>query len=205
MVNIGVLISGGGTNLQAIIDNIKGGNIDGDIKIVISNSKEAYGLIRAKKAGIDTLYIDRKKFTTEEEFNRRIMEEFSKRNVELVVLAGYLRVLSKEFIESYKTRIINIHPSLIPSFCGKGCYGERVHEMALDYGVKITGVTVHFVDEGTDTGPIILQKAVVVKDDDTVESLKSRVLQVEHQLLPEAIRLYCQGSLSFQGRKVIIN
>ena len=205
MVNIGVLISGGGTNLQAIIDNIKDGNIDGDIKLVISNRKEAYGLIRAKKAGIETLYIDRKKFITEDEYNRRIIEEFSKRNVELVVLAGYLRVLSKEFIESYKNRIINIHPSLIPSFCGKGCYGERVHEMALDYGVKITGVTVHFVDEGTDTGPIILQKAVVVKDDDTVESLKSRVLQVEHQLLPEAIRLYCQGSLSFQGRKVIIN
>jgi phosphoribosylglycinamide formyltransferase-1 len=205
MVNIGVLISGGGTNLQAIIDNIKDGNIDGDIKLVISNRKEAYGLIRAKKAGIETLYIDRKKFITEDEYNRRIIEEFSKRNVELVVLAGYLRVLSKEFIESYKNRIINIHPSLIPSFCGKGCYGERVHEMALDYGVKITGVTIHFVDEGTDTGPIILQKAVVVKDDDTVESLKSRVLQVEHQLLPEAIRLYCQGSLSFQGRKVIIN
>ena len=205
MVNIGVVISGGGTNLQAIIDDIKDGNIDGDIKLVISNRKEAYGLIRAKKAGIETLYIDRKKFTTEDEYNRRIIEEFSKRKVELVVLAGYLRVLSKEFIESYKNRIINIHPSLIPSFCGKGCYGERVHEMALDYGVKITGVTVHFVDEGTDTGPIILQKAVVVKDDDTVESLKSRVLQVEHQLLPEAIRLYCQGSLSFQGRKVIIN
>ena len=111
MVNIGVLISGGGTNLQAIIDNIQDGNIDGDIKLVISNRKEAYGLIRAKKAGIETLYIDRKKFTTEDEYNRRIIEEFSKRNVELVVLAGYLRVLSKEFIESYKNRIINIHPS----------------------------------------------------------------------------------------------
>ncbi len=134
------------------------------------------------------------------------MEEFINRDVELVVLAGYLRVLSKEFVREYENRIINIHPSLIPSFCGKGCYGERVHEMVLERGgVKVTGVTVHFVDEGTDTGPIILQKAVVVKDDDTVESLKKRVLQVEHQLLPKAIELYCQKRISIQGRKVIIN
>lgn len=205
MVNIGVLISGRGTNLQGIIDNIHNGKIDGNIKLVISNRKDAYGLIRAKKAGIETLYLDRGKFSTEEEYNRRIMEEFINRDVELVVLAGYLRVLSKEFVREYENRIINIHPSLIPSFCGKGCYGERVHEMVLERGVKVTGVTVHFVDEGTDTGPIILQKAVVVKDDDTVESLKKRVLQVEHQLLPKAIELYCQKRISIQGRKVIIN
>lgn len=205
MVNIGVLISGRGTNLQGIIDNIHNGKIDGNIKLVISNRKDAYGLIRAKKAGIETLYLDRRKFSTEEEYNRRIMDEFIKRDIELVVLAGYLRVLSKEFVRRYENRIINIHPSLIPSFCGKGCYGERVHEMALEHGVKVTGVTVHFVDEGTDTGPIILQKAVVVKDDDTVESLKKRVLQVEHQLLPKAIELYCQKRISIRGRKVIIN
>ncbi|NLV76074.1 MAG: phosphoribosylglycinamide formyltransferase [Tissierellia bacterium] len=205
MVNIGVLISGRGTNLQGIIDNIHNGKIDGNIKLVISNRKDAYGLIRAKKAGIETLHLDRGKFSTEEEYNRRIMEEFINRDVELVVLAGYLRVLSKEFVREYENRIINIHPSLIPSFCGKGCYGERVHEMVLERGVKVTGVTVHFVDEGTDTGPIILQKAVVVKDDDTVESLKKRVLQVEHQLLPKAIELYCQKRISIQGRKVIIN
>jgi len=205
MVNIGVLISGRGTNLQGIIDNIHNGKIDGNIKLVISNRKDAYGLIRAKKAGIETLYLDRGKFSTEEEYNRRIMEEFINRDVELVVLAGYLRVLSKEFVREYENRIINIHPSLIPSFCGKGCYGERVHEMVLERGVKVTGVTVHFVDEGTDTGPIILQKAVVVKDDDTVESLKKRMLQVEHQLLPKAIELYCQKRISIQGRKVIIN
>lgn len=205
MVNIGVLISGRGTNLQGIIDNIHNGKIDGNIKLVISNRKDAYGLIRAKKAGIETLHLDRGKFSTEEEYNRRIMEEFINRDVELVVLAGYLRVLSKEFVREYENRIINIHPSLIPSFCGKGCYGERVHEMVLERGVKVTGVTVHFVDEGMDTGPIILQKAVVVKDDDTVESLKKRVLQVEHQLLPKAIELYCQKRISIQGRKVIIN
>lgn len=204
MVNIGILISGSGTNLQAIIDNINEGNIDGEIKLVISNKKDAYGLVRAKEAGIETLYLDRKEFSSDEEYNKKIMEEFTKRDVELVVLAGYLRILSKEFVQKYKNRIINIHPSLIPSFCGEGCYGELVHKMVLDYGAKITGATVHFVDEGTDTGPIILQKAVKVEDDDTVESLKEKVLKIEHELLPEAIRLYCQGRLSVQGRKVKI-
>lgn len=202
MVNIGILISGSGTNLQAIIDNINEGNIDGEIKLVISNKKDAYGLVRAKEAGIETLYLDRKEFSSDEEYNKKIMEEFTKRDVELVVLAGYLKILSKEFVQKYKNRIINIHPSLIPSFCGEGCYGELVHKMVLDYGAKITGATVHFVDEGTDTGPIILQKAVKVEDDDTVESLKEKVLKIEHELLPEAIRLYCQGRLSVQGRKV---
>lgn len=204
MVNIGILISGSGTNLQAIIDNINEGNIDGEIKLVISNKKDAYGLVRAEEAGIETLYLDRKEFSTDEEYNKKIMEEFTKRDVELVVLAGYLRILSKEFVQKYKNRIINIHPSLIPSFCGEGCYGERVHKMVLDYGVKVTGATVHFVDEGTDTGPIILQKAVKVEDDDTVESLKEKVLKIEHELLPEAIKLYCQGRLSVEGRKVKI-
>lgn len=204
MINIGVLISGSGTNLQAIIDNIKNGKIDGKLQIVISNRKDAYGLIRAKKAGIETIYINRKEFNSREEYNKKIIEELSKRKVELVVLAGYLNILSEEFIYRYRGRIINIHPSLIPSFCGKGCYGERVHEMALERGVKLTGVTVHFVDEGTDTGPIILQKAVEIKDNDTVESLKERVLKVEHELLPEAIRLFCEGRLAIEGKKVRI-
>ncbi len=203
-VNIGILISGGGTNLQSIIDNIKNGNIKGEIKIVISNRKDAYGLIRAERSGIKALYIDRKEFNTEKEYNEKIMEEFEKRNIELVVLAGYLKVLSRGFVEKYKGRIINIHPSLIPSFCGKGCYGEKVHQMVLDYGVKVTGATVHFVDEGTDTGPIILQGVVEVKDKDTVNTLKERVLAVEHELLPEAIRLFCENRLTIEGRKVII-
>lgn len=204
-VNIGVLISGGGTNLQAIIDSIEAGNIKGEIKIVISNRKDAYGLVRAEKAGIETLYINRQKFNTEEEYNDRILEELRKRNIDLVVLAGYLKVLSKGFIKKYRGRIINIHPSLIPSFCGKGCYGEKVHEMVLEHGVKVTGVTTHFVDEGTDTGPIILQKVIGVKDDDTVETLKAKVLTVEHEILPETIRLFCEGKLFIKGRKVIIN
>ncbi len=203
-VKIGVLISGGGTNLQSLIDNIDEGKVNGEIKLVISNRKEAYGIIRAEKAGIETLYINRKEFQREEEYNKRIIEEFIKRDIDLVVLAGYLKVLSKEFIEKYRGRIINIHPSLIPSFCGKGCYGEKVHEMVLEYGVKLTGATVHFVDEGTDTGPIIIQRAVEVKDDDTVDTLKTRVLEVEHQLLPEAVRLFCEDRLSIEGRKVII-
>ncbi|HHV38865.1 MAG TPA: phosphoribosylglycinamide formyltransferase [Tepidimicrobium sp.] len=204
-VNIGVLISGGGTNLQSIINNVGAGNIDGKIRVVISNRKDAYGLIRARNAGIETLYIDEDGYDTAKEFNKRILQELSKRDVELVVLAGYMKVLPKEFVEEYAGRIINVHPSLIPSFCGRGCYGDRVHKMALDYGVKITGVTVHFVDEGTDTGPIILQRAVEVMDDDTVDTLKDRVLKVEHELLPEAIRLYCQGRLTIKGRKVIID
>lgn len=204
MTKIGVLISGGGTNLQGIIDNIKKGKIKGEIQIVISNRKDAYGLERAKKAGIETLYINRKEFHTVEEFNRKIIDELSKRGIELVVLAGYLSILSEEFINKYRGRIINIHPSLIPSFCGKGCYGERVHEMVLERGVKLTGVTIHFVDEGTDTGPIILQKAVEIEDDDTVETLKERVLKVEHELLPKAIKLFCEDRLFIEGKKVRI-
>ena len=204
LVNIGVLISGGGTNLQSLIDNIKEGHINGNIKVVISNKKDAYGLVRAEHEGIESLYINRKEYSSNEEYNRKILEEFKKREVELVVLAGYLKVLSKEFVEEYKGRIINIHPSLIPSFCGKGYYGEKVHQSVLEYGVKITGATVHFVDEGTDTGQIIMQEAVEVKDDDTVETLKNRVLEVEHRILPKAVKLYCDRRIKIDGRKVVI-
>lgn len=195
MVNIGVLISGGGTNLQSLIDNIEEGNINGEIKIVISNRKEAFGLIRAKNAGIEALYINPLDFPTEKEYNKKIIEELEKRNIELVVLAGYLKILSKEFTQKYEKRIINIHPSLLPDFGGKGYYGDRVHKAVLDSGVKTTGATVHFVDEGTDTGEIILQETVEVREDDTVESLKARVLEVEHKLLPEAVRLLCLRKL----------
>lgn len=203
-IKIGILISGGGTNLQSLIDNIKNEYINGEIKLVVSNKKEAYGLERAKKEGIETLYIDRKSFNSEDEYNEKIIEEFKDRNIELVVLAGYLRVLSKEFVKAYKGRIINIHPSLIPSFCGRGYYGEKVHREVLKYGVKVTGATAHFVDEGTDTGPIILQKVVEVKDNDTVEQLKERVLKVEHEILPEAVKLFCDGRIKLKDRKVTI-
>lgn len=203
-VNIGVLISGGGTNLQSIIDNIKDENINGEIKLIISNRKEAYGLTRGKNVGIDSIYVDRKLFSNDEEYNLELIKEFKERNVELIVLAGYLKVLSKAFIQEFRGRIINIHPSLIPSFCGKGYYGERVHQGVLDYGVKITGATVHFVDEGTDTGPIILQDIVYVDSEDTVDTLKEKVLKVEHKLLVQAVKLYCEGGLTIEGRKVII-
>ncbi len=203
-VKIGVLISGGGTNLQCIIDKVKSGYINGEISLVISNKSDAYGLVRAEREGIEAIWIDKKKYSTEEEYNDAIIEELKNRDIELVILAGYLKVLSKKFVTEYKGRIINIHPSLIPSFCGKGYYGEKVHEEILKYGVKVSGATVHFVDEGTDTGPIILQKAVEVKDDDTVESLKARVLKVEHEILPEAVKYFCDGKISLDGRKVII-
>ncbi len=143
--------------------------------------------MRAEKAGIEALYINPLEFTTEEEYNSKVLEELEKRNVKLVVLAGYLKILSKEFIEKYRDRIINIHPSLLPDFGGKGYYGEKVHKAVLESGIKTTGATVHFVDEGTDTGEIILQETVEIREDDTVESLKARVLEVEHRLLVEAV------------------
>ncbi|NLN42102.1 MAG: phosphoribosylglycinamide formyltransferase [Clostridiales bacterium] len=203
MVNIGVLISGNGTNLQAIIDGIDKGIINGRIKVVISNRKDAYGLTRASKANIESIYLDPKECDAIT-YDRKILHELKKRDVDLVVLAGYLRILSKKFIEEYKNRIINIHPSLIPSFCGKGYYGDRVHSAVLEYGVKYTGATVHFVDEGTDTGPIILQEVVKIDDHDTVDTLKEKVLEVEHKLLVQAIELFCQNKLSIKGRLVRI-
>lgn len=203
-VNIGVLISGGGTNLQAIIDNINSGNINGNIKLIISNKEDAYGLERGKLAGIESIYINPKDFSTMNEFNLKLIEEFKKRDIQLIVLAGYLKVLSNDFIKSFDS-IINIHPSLIPSFCGKGFYGARVHEEVLKYGVKFTGATVHFVDEGTDTGPIILQEIVPVDNEDIIETLQKKVLGVEHRLLVKAVKLYCDDKITIVGRRVLIN
>ena len=204
-INIGVLISGGGTNLQALIDNINSGSINGTIKLIISNNKNAYGLERGKIAGIESICIAPKDFGNEELYNKKLIEEFQKRNIELIVLAGYLKILSKDFISTYSNGIINIHPSLIPSFCGKSFYGSRVHEEVLKQGVKITGATVHFVDEGTDTGPIILQEIVRVNENDTVESLQKKVLEVEHDILVKAIKLYCEGRLNIENHLVRIN
>jgi len=188
---LGVLISGGGTNLQAIIDSIKMGEINGQVVVIISDNNKAYGLERGKKEGIRTEFIDYKALSPAE-YNKRILEILHEESVDLVVLAGYLKVLGKEIIEDYKNRIINIHPSLIPSFCGKGFYGEKVHKAVLEKGVKLTGVTVHFVDEGTDTGEILLQEAVEVLENDTVDSLQQRVLKVEHRLLIKAIKMLCE-------------
>ncbi len=204
-VNIGVLISGGGTNLQSIIDNIEAGNINGKIKLIISNRQDAYGLTRGKLAGIESMYLDSKLFANDKDYNGEIIKEFKSRDIDLIVLAGYLKLLSKEFIHEFNMKIINIHPSLIPSFCGKGYYGERVHKAVLDSGVKVTGATVHFVDEGTDTGPIILQEPVRVDQDDDLDTLKEKVLKVEHKLLVQGVKLYCDNRIQVQGRKTIIN
>lgn len=203
-VNIGVLISGGGTNLQALIDNIDNDNINGRIKIVVSNKRDAYGLERAKASGIPTMHINRKDFSNEEEYNKKIIQELKAKGVELVVLAGYLKVLSSEFIRQYNMKIINIHPSLIPSFSGKGYYGENVHKAVLDRGVKLTGATTHFVDEGTDTGPIIMQKCINIDEDENIKSLKEKVLEIEHNILVKSVAFYCNGMLKTKDGKVNI-
>ncbi|MGI5997115.1 MAG: phosphoribosylglycinamide formyltransferase [Lutispora sp.] len=203
-VKIGVLISGGGTNLQALIDNIEKGLINGEIAVVISDKKGVYGLERARKHGISAIEIDKREFNDRNDFMKAIINELESHEVELVVLAGFLSILSSDFIEKYRNRIMNIHPSLIPAFCGKGYYGQRVHKAVLEYGAKISGATVHFVDEGADTGPIILQEAVKVEEGDTPESLAARILNVEHRLLPQAVKLYCEDKLIIDGRKVRI-
>lgn len=201
---IGVLISGSGTNLQSLIDETKKENINGEIAVVVSNKENAYGLERARCNNVDAVFIDEKKYGSFELFNEAIITELKRRDVDLVVLAGYIKILSGKFIEEFKNKIINIHPSLIPSFCGKGYYGIKVHQAAIDYGVKISGVTVHFVDEGADTGPIIFQEAVSVSDSDTAETLQKKVLLLEHRLLPLAVKMYCEDRLSVEGRKVVI-
>ena len=196
MLNIGVLVSGGGTNLQAIIDETLAGNINGKVKVVISNKENAYGLERARQNNINTV------FETDED---RIREVLKEHNIDLVVLAGYLKIISPKFVNEFRNKMINIHPSLIPSFCGKGYYGQKVHQGVIDYGAKVTGATVHFVDEGADTGPIIMQETVVVKDDDDASSLAKRVLEIEHKILKKSISLFCENKLSIQGRRVFIN
>ena len=188
MLNIGVLISGGGTNLQAIIDETKSGGINGTVKLVISNKENAYGLERARLSKIKAVY------ETDED---KIIELLKENNIDLIVLAGYLKIITPKFVDEFRNKIINIHPSLIPSFCGKGYYGEKVHQGVIDYGAKVTGATVHFVDEGADTGD--------VEQDDDAKSLAKRVLEVEHRILKESIRLFCENKLSIQGRRVFIN
>ena len=197
MLKIAVLVSGGGTNLQAIIDSIADGRItDTEIKVVISNNPKAKALERAAKAGIEAVCISPKQYADRELFNDALLEAVNARGVDLIVLAGFMVVVPEKMIKAYRNRMINIHPSLIPSFCGTGYYGLHVHEAALKRGVKISGATVHFVDEGTDSGPIILQKAVEVLDDDTPEVLQKRVMeQAEWKILPEAIDLIANGKL----------
>lgn len=203
-VKIGVLISGSGTNLQSLIDNVESGSIKGVISLVISNKKDVYGLERAKQHNIHAIYLNAKDYENFDKYNDALIEELKNHGVELVVLAGYLKILTSKFIEEYRNRIINIHPSLIPSFSGKGYYGIKVHEAVIDYGVKISGATVHFVDEGADTGPIIIQEAVEVKSDDTAVTLQQKILQIEHKILPLAVKYYSEGKIQISGRKIKI-
>ena len=206
MLKLAVLVSGGGTNLQAIIDSIADGRItNAEIKVVISNNKNAYALERAARAGIPAKALSPKDFTDREAFNDALLQALIDSEADLVVLAGCLVVIPPKIVEHFKNRIINIHPSLIPSFCGTGYYGLRVHEGVLARGVKVTGATVHFVDTGTDTGPIILQKAVEVHQGDTPEVLQKRVMEeAEWKILPAAINLIANGKVSVQDGKVII-
>ena len=199
MINIGVLVSGRGTNLQAIIEAIEEGKIEGEIKVVISDNPDAYALKRAKQHNIETQYINFKKFKKREDYDKEIIKSLKEKKIDLVVLAGYMRILSPYFIRTYKNKIINIHPALLPSFSGLHAQGQ-----AVKYGVKVSGCTVHFVDEGVDSGPIVLQRALEVKDDDTEESLAERILKEEHQIYPQAIQLFSQGRLIIKGRKVFI-
>lgn len=189
-INIAVLVSGGGTNLQALIDAEKSGIItSGEIKLVISNKQDAYALKRAENASIETAVVLKKDCKDTKEFETRILDLLKEKKIDIIVLAGFMSILSESFTKTYPERIINIHPSLIPSFCGEGFYGLRVHKAALDYGVKITGATVHFVNEIPDGGKIIMQKAVEILDGDTPEILQKRVMeQAEWKILPEAVQ-----------------
>ena len=207
MLKVAVLVSGGGTNLQAILDAIDNGTItNAKVEVVISNNKNAYALERAKNHGIEALCISPKDYETRDAFNAAFLEKLDSYKLDLIVLAGFLVVIPKQMIEKYRNRIINIHPSLIPSFCGTGYYGLKVHEGVLSRGIKVTGATVHFVDEGTDTGPIILQKAVEVEQDDTPEILQRRVMeQAEWIIMPKAIDLIANGKVSVVDGKVRID
>ena len=206
MLKIAVLVSGGGTNLQAIIDKIAEGVITNtEIAVVISNNKNAYALERAKQAGIEAVCVSPKDYENREQFNQEFLKTLDSYQVDLVVLAGFLVVIPPAMIQKYENRIINIHPSLIPSFCGTGYYGLKVHEGALARGVKVTGATVHFVDEGPDTGPIILQKAVEVQNGDTPEILQRRVMeQAEWEILPRAIHLIANGKVTVKDKKAVV-
>lgn len=206
MLKVAVMVSGGGTNLQAIIDAVESGRITNTkLVAVISNNRDAYALERAKKAGIRDIVVSPKDFKDRNEFNKALIETVDSLGVDLIVLAGYLVVIPPEMINRYENKIINIHPSLIPAFCGTGFYGLKVHEAALERGVKVVGATVHFVDKGTDTGPILLQKAVAVRDGDTPKELQQRVMeQAEWILLPQAIDLIANGKVAVvDGRTVI--
>ncbi|MGI5918476.1 MAG: phosphoribosylglycinamide formyltransferase [Christensenellales bacterium] len=195
-----VMVSGGGTNLQAVLDACADGRIPARVVGVVSSKPGVYALERAQRAGVPAVVISPKDFADQAAHDEAVIEAIEGFGGQAVVLAGYLSILGPTLVNRYP--IVNIHPALIPSFCGKGYYGRRVHEAVLEYGVKVSGATVHFVDEGTDTGPIIMQKCVPVLDDDTPETLAERVLKVEHEILPASVALLCEGRLRIEGRRV---
>ena len=207
MLKVGVQVSGGGTNLQAILDAIDSGKItNAEVSLIISNNPGAYALERAKKHNIEAVCISPKQFENREEFHKALLAKLKESGVDLIVLAGFLVAIPSMIVEAFPNKIINIHPSLIPSFCGVGYYGLHVHEKALARGVRVTGATVHFVDTGTDTGPIILQKAVKIKSDDTPEILQRRVMEeAEWKILPKAINLIANGKVTVTDGKVQID
>lgn len=206
MKKIIVLVSGGGTNLQALIDAEKNGIItNGKISCVISSNPDAFALERAKKNGIATRIIPRKSYSDNKSYSEAILEALNEENADLIVLAGFMTILDKSIINAYPYKIINVHPALIPSFCGQGYYGLKVHQAVLDYGVKISGATVHFVNEEADAGAIILQKAIEVKTEDTAEILQKRIMQeAEWKILPEAVSLFCQDKIKIINDKAVI-
>lgn len=206
MTKIAVLVSGGGTNLQALIDAEHRGELgEGKITLVIASKPDAYALERAKNNQIETKVLSRKDFVSISDYSRALADEMTTAGIDLVVLAGFLTIIGEQVYEAFPNRIINVHPALIPSFCGKGFYGLRVHEAALEKGVKVSGATVHIVTPECDAGPIILQRAVEVKQDDTPETLQKRIMQeAEWKILPEAVRLFCDGKITVENNKVYI-
>ena len=206
MLNIAVLVSGGGTNLQALIDAQDRGEIkNGKITFVLASNENAYALERAKKAGIESTVVNRKAYDTKADYDKAVLKALDGRNIDLIVLAGFLSILGEDLVNEYKNRIINIHPSLIPLFCGDGFYGKKVHTAVLNSGMKVTGATAHFVNEITDGGAIILQKAVPIEQGDNEDILQYRVMrQAEWEILPKAVSLFCEGRIKINGNKTEI-
>lgn len=206
MLNIAVFVSGGGTNLQALIDAQDRGEIkNGKITFVLASNENAFALERAKKAGIDTAVVSRKQYESKADYDKAVLKTLDGRDIDLIVLAGFLSILGEELVSKYNNRIINVHPSLIPLFCGDGFYGKKVHKAVLDSGMKVTGATVHFVNEITDGGAIILQKAVPIEQGDNEDILQYRVMrQAEWEILPKAVSLFCEGRIKINGNKTEI-
>ena len=206
MLNIAVFVSGGGTNLQALIDAQDRGEIkNGKITFVLASNENAYALERAKKAGIESMVVNRKAYDTKADYDKAVLKALDGRNIDLIVLAGFLSILGEDLVNEYKNRIINIHPSLIPLFCGDGFYGKKVHTAVLNSGMKVTGATAHFVNEITDGGAIILQKAVPIEQGDNEDILQYRVMrQAEWEILPKAVSLFCEGRIKINGNKTEI-